>query len=58
MEELFLSDKHRGDLLFTAVMAQLTEVRLEIDFNANNSELTYCDKVQTILETAGGEDVF
>ena len=37
MEELFPSDKHRGDLSFSAVMAQLTEVRLDIDFNANNS---------------------
>ena len=58
MQKEFPSDKHRGDTAYCTVMSQLNELRLEIDFTINHSELSYAAKIQSIFEVAGGEDMF
>ena len=39
-------------------MARFNDVRLEIDFNAANSELRNAEKIQRILHEIGGEENF
>jgi hypothetical protein len=58
LQELFPSDKLRGDDEYQTTMARLNDVRLDIDFTTSHSELRYVGKVQKIFHEAGGERKF
>ena len=58
LQEIFPSDKHRGENDYQTAMACFNDVRLDVDFNVANSELRYAEKIQRILHEIGGEENF
>ena len=45
LQEIFPSDKHRGENDYQTAMARFNDVRLEVDFNVANWELRYAEKI-------------
>ena len=58
LQEIFPSDKHRGENDYQTAMARFNDVRLDVDFNVANSELRSAEKIQRILHEIGGEENF